>query len=54
MGVLLKNIDNNYFQVTRKEGDLASFSGANSATYQQKVKRKDSDERHPLFKRFRR
>lgn len=38
---------------TRKEGDLGAFSGANSVTYQQKLKRNKDDDRHPLFKRFR-
>jgi len=40
-------------RVTRREGDLASFSGANSLTYTQRLKKND-DDRHPLFKRFRR
>ncbi|KAI1725340.1 type III restriction enzyme, res subunit family protein [Ditylenchus destructor] len=40
-------------KITRREGDLASFSGAGAVTYSQKYKKTD-DDRHPLFKRFRR
>uniref|UniRef100_A0A915D3Q8 General transcription and DNA repair factor IIH helicase/translocase subunit XPB n=1 Tax=Ditylenchus dipsaci TaxID=166011 RepID=A0A915D3Q8_9BILA len=41
-------------KVTRREGDLGGFSGANSLTYTQKLSKRNDDDRHPLFKRFRR
>ncbi|KAI1731837.1 TFIIH basal transcription factor complex helicase XPB subunit [Ditylenchus destructor] len=40
-------------KITRREGDLASFSGAGAVTYIKKYKKTD-DDRHPLFKRFKR
>jgi hypothetical protein len=44
-----------FFKATRKEVDLAAFSGANAISYaaQQKGTKRNADERHPLFKRFR-
>jgi len=42
-------------KISRREGDLAAFSGAGQVTYTQKSqKQRHADERHPLFKRFRR
>ncbi|KAH7714790.1 Ssl2p [Aphelenchoides avenae] len=40
-------------KISRRESSMAGFSGANSQTYSQRS-RKNDDDRHPLFKRFRR
>jgi hypothetical protein len=42
-------------QATRKEVDLAAFSGANAISYAAQQKggaKRNADDRHPLFKRF--
>jgi len=40
-------------RVTRRDADIGSFSGANAVTYAHNRYKRAAEERHPLFKRFR-